>query len=166
MNPFDRIRLRRMLGGIGTCILVVILGIFCVMTVVKMKEGSKQYYIPAHDENALRGVPGQVALEEITPKEGMKIGFSIPPLYREDRLYINLTNYEENDFYLSALLYDDQKHFVADSGLIDNGEYLPYLIIEKRLDVNADYLLKVVAYHKDKMTNEGSVWIRVLVTEE
>ena len=160
MNSFEQIRKKKRIKIILGYGLAVLGGILC-MILLKVHIGKNAYYIPEADANAEDGVPLQVELEELNPKEKVRIGFHNPVYTLEDKVYVYLTNYKENEVTISAFLYDEDKNLYAESGMIKQEQYLPYLLPEKDLVQGKEYYINVAFYNMNDMTSEGSIWIRI-----
>lgn len=160
MNSFDEIRKEKLVKRILGYGLVVLFGIICIILLKALIE-KRAYYIPKADVNAEVGVPPQVELEELNPKEKVRISFHNPVYIQQDKMYVYLTNYKENEVTISALLYDEDKNLYAESGMIKPEQYLPYLILERDLLEGKDYYINVAFYNMNDMTSEGSIWIRI-----
>lgn len=140
--------------------LVVLLGIVSIM-LLWQRIGKKTYFIPNADEHAVFGIPSQIELEELNPKDNIRIGFHNPVYVEEDKLFIYLTNYQDSEVTISAFLYDEDRDMYADSGMILQGQYLPYLSLSKELKADKEYYVNVAFYNTDDMTSEGSIWLKV-----
>lgn len=160
MNSFDEIRKKKLVKYILGYGLAVLFGVICVI-LLKVHLEKQAYYIPKADVNAETGVPLQVELEELNPKEKVRIGFHNPVYIQQDKLYVYLTNYKENKVTISALLYDEDKNLYAESGMIKQEQYLPYLLLKKDLVQGKEYYINVAFYNVNDMTSEGSIWIRI-----
>ena len=160
MNSFDEIRKKKRIKLILGYGLAVLGGILCII-LLNVQIEKNAYYIPEADVNAEAGVPLQMELEELNPKEKVRIGFLNPVYTEEDKLYLYLTNYKENEVTISAFLYDEDKTLYAGSGMIKQGQYLPYLLLEEELLQGKEYYINVAFYNRNDMTSEGSIWIRI-----
>lgn len=140
--------------------LVVLLGIVSIM-LLWQRIGKKTYFIPNADEHAVFGIPSQIELEELNPKDNIRIGFHNPVYVEEDRLYVYLTNYKESEVTISAFLYDEEKKMYAGSGMIFQEYHLPYLQLNEELSAGKEYYVNVAFYNKNDMTSEGSIWLKV-----
>lgn len=160
MNSFDEIRKKKLIKLICGYGLAALGGIICVI-LLKAHIGKNTYYIPETDINAENGVPIQVELEELNPKEKVRIGFHNPVYAEEDKVYVYLTNYIENEVTISAFLYDEDKNLYAESGMIKQEQYLPYLLLEKELVQEKEYYINVAFYNMNDMTSEGSIWLKI-----
>lgn len=141
-------------------VLIVLLGAVTIM-LLWQRFGKKTYFVPDADENAVHGIPGQVELEELKPKDTICIGFHNPVYIEEDRLYLYLTNYKESEVTISAFLYDEEKKMYAGSGMIFQEQHLPYLQLNEELSAGKEYYVNVAFYNRNDMTSEGSIWIKV-----
>jgi hypothetical protein len=160
MNSFEEIRKKKRIKLILGYGLAVLFGIICII-LLKAHIEKRAYYIPKADENAESGIPLQVELEELNPEENLRIGFHNPVYIQQDKVYVYLTNYKENEVTISAFLYDEDKNLYAESGMIKQEQYLPYLLLEKDLVQGKEYYINVAFYNMNDMTNEGSIWIRI-----
>ena len=160
MDSFEKIRRKKLACIIMVYALTVLLGVICIMTLKEYLE-EKRYYIPETDKNAEYGIPSDVELEELTPKEKIRIGFHNNVYVEEDKLYVYLTNYKESEVLISAFLYDEDKKMYANSGIIKQEHFLPYLIIDNELMYGKEYYLNIAFYKMEDMTSEGSIWIRI-----
>lgn len=140
--------------------LVVLLGAVSIM-LLWQRIGKKTYYVPDAEENAVYGIPSQIELEELNPKDNIYIGFHNPVYVEEDRLYVYLTNYKESEVTISAFLYDEDKKMYASSGMIMQGQYLPCLLLNEELSAGKEYYVNVAFYNRNDMTSEGSIWVKV-----
>lgn len=167
MNSFEKMRYRKLGRMIITYGLIVLLGIICAMKLSGYIR-KHRYYIPEAEPNAECGIPPYAELEELNPKETIRIGFRNPVHTEGDKLYVYLTNYKESEVSISAILYDEDKNIYAGSGMIKKGYFLPYLRLDKDLLCGKEYYIKVVFYNTKDMTNEGSIWIKIgeIETEE
>ncbi len=160
MNSFEEIRKKKRIKLILGYGLAVLVGILCIILIM-VHTGKNAYYVPEEDVNAEDGVPLQVELEELNPKENVRIGFHNPVYTQEGKVYVYLTNYKENEVTISAFLYDEDKNLYAESGMIKQEQYLPYLLPEKDLVQGKEYYINVAFYNMNDMTSEGSIWIRI-----
>lgn len=160
MNSFDEIRKKKRIKLILGYGLAVLGGIICII-LLKVHIEKNAYYIPKEDVNAEAGVPLQVKLVELNPKEKVRIGFHNPVYTQENKVYVYLTNYKENEVTISAFLYDEDKNLYAESGMIKQEQYLPYLFPEKDLVQGKEYYINVAFYNANDKTSEGSIWIRI-----
>lgn len=160
MNSFEKIRRKKLAGIITAYGLVILLGIICMLE-LRERIGKRQYYVPEAEENAEYGIPLHVELEELKPKEKIKIGFHNPVYVEDDKLYVYLTNYKENEVAISAFLYDEDRKMYAGSGMIQQEQFLPYLLLDKELLCEKEYYINIAFYNTSDMTSEGSIWIRI-----
>ena len=160
MNSFDEIKKKKRVKYILAYGLTVIIGIICIILFKEYIE-KKSYYIPVADTNAASGIPLNMELEQLNPKENIRIGFHNPVYTQEDKVYVYLTNYKESEVTISALLYDEDKNLYAESGMIKQDQYLAYLLPQKDLIQGKEYYINVAFYNKNDMTSEGSIWIRI-----
>lgn len=160
MNSFEEIRKKKRIKLILGYGLAVLVGILCIILIM-VHTGKNAYYIPKADVNAEAGIPFEVELEELNPKENVRIGFHNPVYTQEGKVYVYLTNYKENKVTISAFLYDEDKNLYAESGMIKQEQYLPYLLPEKDLVQGKEYYINVAFYNMNDMTSEGSIWIRI-----
>ena len=124
MNSFEKIRCKK-LGFISIVYgLIALLGVICMMELGERIE-KRRYYIPQAEENVEDGIPCEVELEELIPKENIRIGFHDPVYVEEEKLYVYLTNYKECEVLISAFLYDEDKNMYASSGIIRQEQFLP-----------------------------------------
>lgn len=160
MNSFKKIKWRKNGFIIVAYGLVVFLGMVCMIKIGE-RIGKKDYYVPKAEENAEYGIPLNVELEELIPKENIRIGFYNPVYVEDEKLYVYLTNYKECGVAISAFLYGEDKSIYAQSGMIRQGQFLPYLLLDKELLCDKEYYLNVAFYNINDMTNEGSIWIKI-----
>lgn len=160
MNSLKEIRQRKFIKFIIAYGLVAFMGVVCI-TIVKGQIEKRSYYVPKTDVNAERGVPTEIGLKEIKPKENIRIGIYDSIYIEEDRLFVYLTNYKESEYAMSVFLYDEDKNMYAHSGLIRQEQFLPYIQLDKELLQDKEYYMNIVFYNINDMTNEGSIWIRV-----
>ena len=160
MNSFEKIRKKKFCQLMIAYGLVTFLGVICSI-VIKEEIEKRSYYIPKEDVNVEYGVPGQVELKELQPKENIRLGISNSVYVEEEKLYVYLTNFKENEFAMNAFLYDEEKNIYAESGMIWQEHYLPYLQLDKELLSGKEYYINIAFYNRNDMTSEGSIWIRV-----
>lgn len=160
MNSFERIKWKKVACKIIVYVLVVLLGIICLAELRERRE-ERQYYVPKAEKNAEQGIPLQVELEELIPKENIRIGFHNPVYVEDDRLYVYLTNYKASEVAISCFLYDEDMNLYAGSGMIKQDWFLPYLVPDKELLYDKQYYLNIAFYNINDMTNEGSIWIKI-----
>lgn len=159
MNSFEKVRWKRLVRLIEYG-LVVLLGVICIIELGKY-IGEKPYYVPEADVNVEYGIPFQVELEELIPKENIRIGFHNPVYIEKEKLYVYLTNYKECEVAISAFLYDEDKNMYASSGKIKSGQFLPYLLLDQELLQGKEYYINIAFYNINDMTSEGSIWIKI-----
>lgn len=160
MDSFEKMRRKKLVSIIVVYGFVILLGMFCVMA-VKDRIEKKRYYVPETEENAEAGIPSGVKLEELRPKENIRIGIQNPVYAEEDKLYVYLANYKESEVAISAFLYDEDMIMHADSGMIWQEQYLPYMILDGELSGGKEYYLNIAFYNVNDMTSEGSIWVKV-----
>lgn len=165
MNSWKEIRQRKLIKLVIAYGLVAFMGVVCIIIIREQIE-KRSYYVPERDVNAESGVPLEIGLREMKPKENMRIGIYDSIYIEEGRLFVYLTNDKENEYAMNVFLYDEDKNLYAQSGLIWQEQYLPYLQLDKELLQDKDYYMNVVFYNIKDMTNEGSIWIRVGKLEE
>lgn len=160
MNSWKEVRQRKLIKLIIAYGLVAFIGVVCIM-IIRGQIEKRSYYVPETDVNAEPGVPLEIGLREMKPKENMRIGIYDSIYVEEDRLFVYLTNNKENEYAMNVFLYDEDKNIYAESGLIWQEQFLPYIQLDKELLQDKDYYMNVVFYNIKDMTNEGSIWIRV-----
>ena len=160
MNSLKEIRRRKFIKLIIAYSLVAVVGAIGIVMIREQIE-KRSYYVPKTDANAEYGVPLQINLQEVKPKENIRIGIYDSIHIEDDRLFVYLTNYKENDYAMSIFLYDEDKNVYAESGLIWQEQFLPYLQLDKELLQEKEYYMNVAFYNINDMTSEGSIWIRV-----
>ena len=159
MNSFEKIRWKRLARVIAYS-LVVLLGVICILELGKY-IGKKPYYVPEAEVNVEYGIPLQVELEELIPKENIRIGFHHPVYIEKEKLYMYLTNYKECEVAISAFLYDEDRNMYASSGMIKPDQFLPYLLLNQELLYEKEYYINIAFYNINDMTSEGSIWIKL-----
>lgn len=165
MNSLEEIKRRKFGKFLTAYSLVALIGVVCIV-VIKGQIENRLYYVPKTDVNIENGVPLEIGLKEMKPKENIRVGIYDSICIEEDKLFVYLTNYEENEYAMSLFLYDEDKNIYAESGLIGQGQFLPYIQLHKELLQDKEYYLNVAFYNRNDMTSEGSVWIRVGKLEE
>ena len=160
MNSLREIKRRKLCKMILAYGLVAFIGVICFLKIREQRE-EWSYYVPKTDEHAESGIPLQVGLKEIKPKENVRIGIYDSIYIEDDKLFLYLTNYKESGYAMNAFLYDENKNMYAESGLIWQEQFLPYLQLDKEVLQEKEYYLNIAFYNINDMTSEGSIWIRV-----
>lgn len=160
MDSLNKIRWKKACKWIAVYGLIVA---FAILSAWFLKEQNKRntYYIPKEEINAEDGIPEQVKLEELNPTKNIRIGFHNPVYVEGEKVYVYLTNYKENEVAISAFLYDENKELYAESGMIKQEQYLPYLVLDKETEAGKEYYINVAFLNEKDMTSEGSIWIRI-----
>ena len=160
MDSLNRMRWKRICTRIviyGATALFLAAGLLLLQEQIK----NKSYYVPKEEKNVQPGIPLQTELEELMPTEEIRIGFHNPVYVEDDKVFVYLTNYKENQVAISAFLYDEEKNLYANSGMIKQEQHLPYLTLKDELKCGTMYYINVAFYNTNDMTSEGSIWIRI-----
>ncbi len=157
-------RRKKIIGIITGLILVLCISFGYIY--IRYAEGYRTFHPPRHEASAAGGIPSLENVqhyEELPVRDGYTVGIDTSPLYRDDKLYLNVANRKDNTVWFLVQVYLGDE-LIAKTGIFYPNEYVEKILCSKELSADDKILIKVLAYEPDTYHSEGVAKISTVVT--
>ena len=146
------------------CLLFLLISIGIFVCSLWKYNNKKTFDKPLFDKNAMEGIPtvnSDLGYELLNPEGLYSVSLCGNPIIKDNKLKIYLTSSPENDIYIKARIYKNDK-LVGESGLIKPNEYIEYINV-KNIKSGDTINVKVMGYEKNSYYSAGVINIDLIV---
>ncbi|MCR5635644.1 MAG: hypothetical protein K6F76_00470 [Clostridiales bacterium] len=142
--------------------------IFAVVVLfVTSNAANPNFTPPPFDGNAVTGTPVLDSDSGYGEADATayKVGVCGKIATDNNNAFIYLNNLPENNVWIKARIFDTNGEIIGESGLIKQGEYLPYVTLS-RVPEDNKLTVKVMAYEPDTYHSAGAVTLDAVIKED
>ena len=152
---------------------VIFAAVLCLATVTfhvsqKTQTATGRFRVPARETEMIQGNPQQIEeklhYQTVDLAEGFKIALCGRPQIGNDReLVLYLTSMKENDVWIRAVVYNEQKQQLGSTGVLYPGEWVENIPLDTPVENGQTVIIKIISYQPETYYSKGSADIKVNV---
>ncbi len=159
-------------------IILVIVGILVIAAIVgaaifiSNKDSIKRveaFKVPDYNTSAIEGMPevtdGSLSYTDIKIEDGALIKLCATPRLEDGKLILFFTSLKENTALINVRVFDQDKNFVCESGIIKPGFYLKDIDIPSDANVKEMVRLQILGYEQGTFHSIGTTRMSLILSK-
>lgn len=152
--------------------LVTIAAIVATVIFVSNKDSIKrveEFKVPDYDTSAIEGSPevtdDSLSYTPMNIDEGLSVKMCATPRVEDGKLVLFLTSLKENTALINLRVFDKDKNFICETGIIKPGFYLKDVEIPDNVDLNEVVRLQILGYEPGTFYSKGTTRMGLMLSK-